>query len=363
MENPWNFTSIYMFQYYNCPSCIFKNISKQEFVNHACEFHPESIDYLIKINDNSLSDVKCPWNEISIQIKEEEPEIQSNTSESIVDISNIKKENLNEELNSVGEYYLANKNPTNSPENQSANEIPTNSTENTLITENSTNLSEIPSTTENFTNSSEIPLTKNQNSTNLSEVPKNKICKFCNDYFHQFLDLHNHIEEVHEGNKNPNACNLCEKSFSRKSDIKKHIHTVHEGSIKDFICNLCQKSFKRASALMGHSSIFHEGVNVFEKHDCDHCNKIFTRINDLNIHKINVHGTLKSINKCENDSAELDDSKRHKNSVHEGLKLVYKCNKCTYNSDERATIKGHVTTAHDGCASFELRYQIQGLSF
>ena len=362
MENPWNITSIYMFQYYNCPSCIFKNNSKQEFVNHACEFHPESIDYFIKINDNSLSDVTCPWNEISIQIKEEEPEIQSNTSESIVDIPIIKKENLNEESNSVGEFYLAYKNPTNSPENSSTNEIPTNSTENTLITGNPTNSSKIPSTTENSPNSSEIPLT-NQNSTNLSEVPIDKICKFCNDYFHQFLDLHNHIEEVHEGHKNPNACNLCDKSFSRKSDIKKHIHTVHDGSIKDFICNLCQKSFKRASALMGHSSIFHKGVNVFEKHECDHCNKIFTRINDLKIHKINVHGTLKSINKCEYASEELEDSKKHKNSVHEGLKLVYKCNKCTYNSDERATTKGHVTTAHNGCASFELRYQIQGLSF
>ena len=62
MDNPWNITSIYELQYYNCPSCVYKHILKQEFVNHAYEFHPESIDYLNEIIDESLSDVTCPWN-------------------------------------------------------------------------------------------------------------------------------------------------------------------------------------------------------------------------------------------------------------------------------------------------------------
>ena len=62
MENPWNIQSIYEFQYFNCPSCVFKNHSKQEFVKHAYEFHPESIDYFTNICDGSLKDVECPWN-------------------------------------------------------------------------------------------------------------------------------------------------------------------------------------------------------------------------------------------------------------------------------------------------------------
>ena len=71
MENPWNIRTIYELQYFNCPSCIFKDHSKQELVSHAFEFHPESIDYLSNIDDNSLSDVFCPWNEIMTKVKTE----------------------------------------------------------------------------------------------------------------------------------------------------------------------------------------------------------------------------------------------------------------------------------------------------
>ena len=74
MLNPWNIQSIYELQYFNCPSCVFKNSLKQEFIDHAYEIHPESHDCLSKIKDNSLSDVTCPWNEIFIKIKQEEPD-------------------------------------------------------------------------------------------------------------------------------------------------------------------------------------------------------------------------------------------------------------------------------------------------
>ena len=54
-------------QYFNCPSCIFKNCSKQEIVSHAYECHPESVNFLTKISDNSLSDIICPWNDYIIK--------------------------------------------------------------------------------------------------------------------------------------------------------------------------------------------------------------------------------------------------------------------------------------------------------
>ena len=76
MQNPWNINSIYELQYFNCPSCGFKNSSKQEFINHAHEIHPECVQFLSKISDNSFSDVLCPWNEIvTSEIKIEENEI------------------------------------------------------------------------------------------------------------------------------------------------------------------------------------------------------------------------------------------------------------------------------------------------
>ena len=55
MENPWSIQSIYEFQYFLCPSCPFKDHSKQEFINHAYEAHPWSVDYLNDIQDGSVS--------------------------------------------------------------------------------------------------------------------------------------------------------------------------------------------------------------------------------------------------------------------------------------------------------------------
>ena len=62
MENPWDIQSIYEFQYFNCPSCSYKNQSKQEFVNHAYDEHPDSVSYLSNLVDvESFRDIDCPW--------------------------------------------------------------------------------------------------------------------------------------------------------------------------------------------------------------------------------------------------------------------------------------------------------------
>ena len=70
-ENPWEVRSLYEFQFFNCPDCVYINNSKQEFVIHAYESHPEIISYLKNIEDDSLSDVYCPWDINEIETKNE----------------------------------------------------------------------------------------------------------------------------------------------------------------------------------------------------------------------------------------------------------------------------------------------------
>ena len=60
-ESLWNVESIYEFHYFNCPSCSYKNVLKQNFVNHSFTNHPESANYLKKISDGSLYDIISPW--------------------------------------------------------------------------------------------------------------------------------------------------------------------------------------------------------------------------------------------------------------------------------------------------------------
>ena len=43
IENPWNIQSLFELQFYICPSCEYRDTSKQDFINHASNLHPESI--------------------------------------------------------------------------------------------------------------------------------------------------------------------------------------------------------------------------------------------------------------------------------------------------------------------------------
>ena len=62
-ESLWDIRSLYEFQYFNCPACHFKTeyFKTQDFVNHAHASHPESTNYLRKINDGSMDDIDFPW--------------------------------------------------------------------------------------------------------------------------------------------------------------------------------------------------------------------------------------------------------------------------------------------------------------
>lgn len=75
LENPWEVNSLYVFQYFNCPSCILKVASKQDFVYHAFSTHPESTEYFKKISDGSLGDILLPWesngDKIKIELKDD----------------------------------------------------------------------------------------------------------------------------------------------------------------------------------------------------------------------------------------------------------------------------------------------------
>ena len=60
-SSPWDVTSLYNFQFFCCPDCIFKVAEKQDFVNHAFKYHPDRVDFLSKIEDDSIKNVNLPW--------------------------------------------------------------------------------------------------------------------------------------------------------------------------------------------------------------------------------------------------------------------------------------------------------------
>ena len=59
--SPWDVDSLYEYQYFQCPACTFNHNSKQDFVCHTYNTHPESIEYFKNISDGSLNDILSPW--------------------------------------------------------------------------------------------------------------------------------------------------------------------------------------------------------------------------------------------------------------------------------------------------------------
>ena len=250
MLNPWNICSIYELQYFNCPSCVFKISSKQEFINHAYEFHPDAIDYLMKINDNSLSDIICPWIEIK---KEEFNEISTNnfsTTHFLCDFNTHLEEN---------------------PVDQSLrNDVKTELFEQ--------NLTEIKS--EGLDSKSNIK--KHIKKTHKEE--KNFKCETCGKGFNTKGALTKHNQFVHEGIKN-NICMTCGKTFRTPSALKNHISSVHEKT-RDHKCDQCEKAFSLPENLRKHIKVIHEGRR---DHKCDHCEKLFAQSHCLKSHIKMVH--------------------------------------------------------------------------
>ena len=159
-ENPWNIESLYDLQYFNCPSCTYKNNLKQEFIDHAYHFHPESSWYLNNISDGSMTDVEIP-NETK-----EPLDFKYDLENDYVNGSlDIKEEEFYDDITN---------NSNQSPEND----------------------------------------TINYDSDSEEIVKNNHKCNSCGKSFSHAGNLKTHINSVHNGQKY-HKCESCGKAFSK----------------------------------------------------------------------------------------------------------------------------------------------------
>ena len=64
-------------------------------------------------------------------------------------------------------------------------------------------------------------------------------CEQCQKCFTSAIALKNHINNVHEGQRNF-RCELCGKGFHNPHYVKHHIETVHQGN-RNYNCEFCGK--------------------------------------------------------------------------------------------------------------------------
>ena len=238
MENLWSFHSIYELQFFNCPSCNYKNKSKQEFVDHACKVHPESINNLMNIKD--ISDLVCPWNEI--EIKDEIIELvddNDDSNESEINISDTTDYHENQSL-----VTTPNKNKHPEPERQ-------------------------------FAERSEVA--------NVSVIYENKgnACEKCGKVFKSNYKLKEHIsvsEILSCTDELDFKCTRCPATFNSLKRLQIHIHFLHEKTGKNEECETCGITFKNnTNKAMLHYEEVHLGIKkekVPEKEEeCKICGK------------------------------------------------------------------------------------------
>lgn len=81
------------------------------------------------------------------------------------------------------------------------------------------------------------------------------------------------------------VCELCGKGFFTPNSLKEHMFT--HSDIKRFSCHICGKQLKNDSCYRRHMVCVHG-----QKFTCELCNKDFSALNGINLHKREVHGIM-----------------------------------------------------------------------
>ena len=228
-HNPWNIQSIYELQFFNCPTCLYKDISKESFVYHAYDHHSESKRYLENISDGSLDDINCPWR-FKIDVIEEIDENQLSNS-----VTMEYYENMLESESLVSEVK---------PENNLVDSvIEDNSVED--ITQESIKTKPRPK--------------RSKKEKDPKQQPKEKLYK------------------------SSTRCTECKMEF--RSFISPEEHDLHCKTLQNKHCEVCQLQFDDTTKLRNHRQKEHKTK------ECQHCAMVLPNIGKLNEHMKNKHST------------------------------------------------------------------------
>ena len=362
-ESPWNIQSLYDLQFFNCPSCDYKDYSKQEFVDHAYNSHPEAYSYLNNINDGSTDDVLIP-NDDSIldfkteldtdisnpytgldvkieefddmgmneNVKSDDPKLSFNNSYVAIELKDFK----NDAYCELCETYFC--------DNKSLEDH--NTMEHDIKIEPNDNKDQ-----NNNCNHCDLtfddPESKKQHFISHHRDQLDHKCEHCDNAFITKKELISHYNAEHEDLK-LFKCIECEELFGTSKKLISHMKH-NKKSHKKFICKSCGKSFSYASTLKHHNYTVHEGHKDYK---CETCGKAFSHFSNLSKHINIVHEGQKDY-KCETCGKLYPDSstlKRHFLIIHEGRK-DYKCESCGKEFYHSSGLTKHIKRIHEAVES------------
>ncbi|XP_028156450.1 zinc finger protein 26-like [Ostrinia furnacalis] len=187
-------------------------------------------------------------------------------------------------------------------------------------------------------------------------------CKLCPQILIRTIDeLVAHIVSIHDEdydytagvcvlpfllNKEVMSCVLCDKQFDNFTSIMWHMNKEHISH--SHICQICGLSFINMIRLNRHITSSHIGFR------CSLCSKVFASCYKLDIHKVRLHGHVKS-HSCDLCSESFENGylmKVHMGKVHNVAKYRIKCEYCPKICTTKGAMALHVKSVHSD-ARFE----------
>lgn len=302
-DNPWNVESFDDFLFYCCPECDERNQSKDLFIKHALNHHPEAHKNLValdtldikkneSINDSAVFEVKT-------EIKEEDEEVEDNEADNDVTDSN-RDSKSNDKQRSL-------------------------------------NCTQCNKAFGNYAN-------LHRHIKSIHEGKRFE-CDYCQKSFTQSGYLKIHVRNIHLGLEDVQFCPNCNKMFENEQDLLAHIQIDHGEDKKD----------KQKESLKTNAETYNQiPSNCSKDHKCDICGRHFSELQTLNLHIASIHEKKGEYNcdSCQKSFGTLTNLQRHINSIHQGQK--YSCVSCHKSFTQEGYLKIHVSKIHEGLSNVQL---------
>ena len=358
-ENPWDVKSVYDLLVFKCPACIFLNSSKQKFVDHAFENHPESIASLLNVCDGSLEDILIPEENIT----EEDPLQDELEKFDKIDVDHMKLE-ANEEDSKI-ENEISHENYTEddfSKNNLDYNEEHQHTDILSKPDDDTKEPSQICCKICGTTFINKYLLRSHMNNVhsnneivedkplNLEVTLRGFVCKTCDDLLlMSYYNLADHILLKHSSNSNhenlqETNCDTCQKEFANSDELNKHQAVKHCK-----FCYVCFQNFDNPKILISHLLNEHQRIETY----CLKCQTFFENTKQKLEHMKNCPEKFQCP-LCPHSANNRNMLKYHIKPTH--LKKVFKkafdCEECNVSFKKIETMRKHIRRVHEGIIDF-----------
>ncbi|XP_067636281.1 gastrula zinc finger protein XlCGF58.1-like isoform X2 [Eurosta solidaginis] len=167
------------------------------------------------------------------------------------------------------------------------------------------------------------------------ENPPRKECPICQKEVYEHY-LQTHIARVHTSERKY-SCDICGNSYKTCTLLSYHKKAHFDGK---FVCNVCNRRFVRPNQLQVHMRV-HTGEKPY---GCHLCEQRFRNKALLNYHLQRHAGIKRRCNVCGKEYNRVDDLRTH-SYKHTGM--PYTCPTCDYGCTKRIKLRTHLQKKHN----------------